>query len=200
MASRGGARWTRKRSVDMGITEDEFSDALLLTLSNGNLAEKVRKILCADLAGEVGSLREALKTRDARIKKLEEKIDEQSHLIDSLEQYSRRNSMRVNGIEETEHEDLLATCMALFNAKMAVEPPIRCEDIDRLHRVGKPGTGKKRGVLVKFATYQAKERVYRAKARLKPGARDPTAPWPRQSTPHSSTLSTSEYPHCPNEL
>ena len=191
------ARWTRKRSVDMGVTEQELSDGLLIALANSTLADKVSQILCADLRREVGSLREAVKTRDARITQLEQKVEEQSHLIDTLEQYSRRNSMRLNGVVETEHEDLLATCMALFNSRMAVEPPIRSDDIDRIHRVGKPGPGRKRAVLVKFATYQAKERVYRFKSKLKPGARDPNAPWPLnqpRGLPATPELPTAEYP------
>ena len=179
----------------MGMTEKEFSDSLLLALTNNSeLADKIRGILCKDLITEVHTLRDVVQKRDERMKKMEDTIQEQSHLIDTLEQYSRRNSLRVNGIAESEELDLLEACMALFNDRMAVDPPIRSEDIDRLHRVGKPGHGKKRPVLVKFAAYRAKERVYLAKSRLKPGARDPSDPWSGQSQTPASTLPATEFP------
>ena len=189
-------KWTRNRSLEMGMSEQEFSDSLLAVLNNSELAGKVKNILCQDVVTEIQTLRDAVKNRDIKITQLQQKVDEQSHLIDTLEQYSRRNSVRINGIVETPKEDLLPTCLTLFNTKMSVDPPIRVEDIDRLHRVGKPGPGKKRAVLVKFATFQARERVFRAKGRLKAGGRDPAAPWsspPRQDAVEGG-LPQAEYP------
>ena len=50
------------------------------------------------------------------------------------------------------------------------------KDIDRVHRVGRPGTGT-RQILVKFATYGTRASVFKAKAILRPGGRHPRSPW-----------------------
>lgn len=43
-------------------------------------------------------------------------------------------------------------------------------DIDRVHRVGKPNSsGKARQIIVKFATYRARQKVYKNRSRLREG-------------------------------
>ena len=60
----------------------------------------------------------------------------------------------------------------LFNHKLGVSTSI--DDVDRMHRVGKKGDRKPGDVLVKFATYRAREVVFKAKRYLKPGEPRPT--------------------------
>ena len=56
--------------------------------------------------------------------------------------------------------------------------PVRAEDIDRAHRVGKTVPGKQRPLLVKFATYRVRQRVFRAKRSLNPKFRNSeNGPW-----------------------
>ena len=69
------------------------------------------------------------------------------------------------------------------------------EDFDRIHRLGKPTPGRVRPVLVKFATYQIRDRVYAARSRLKPAdARNPDAPWKPLPANSNHTLDPTEYP------
>ena len=49
--------------------------------------------------------------------------------------------------------------MAVFNEEMGVCPPITADEIDRIHRVGKPDPTQRRSILIKFATYRSKKRV-----------------------------------------
>ena len=112
-----------------------------------------------------------IKSKNERIDKLETNVQNLESTVDELEQYSRRNSVRISGIVESEHEDVSKRVLDLFNHKMGVNTKI--EDIDRMHRVGKRGD-RPRAVLIKFATYRAREAVFRAKRFLKPGAPRPT--------------------------
>ena len=57
---------------------------------------------------------------------------------------------------------ILSLCAAI-----KVDPPVQSEDIAVSHRVGKTIAGKPRQVLVKFATRNIRERVFRAKKNIK---------------------------------
>ena len=89
---------------------------------------------------------------------------------DSLEQYSRRNSLRISGIEELPNEntdELVLSVAHLLHVKLDAR------DIDRSHRVGKiglkdsEGQVKHRQIIVKFATYNARQRLYSMRKELK---------------------------------
>ena len=85
---------------------------------------------------------------------------------DGLEQYSRRNSLRISGYPEDkdEHTDQVVD--------------IASNDIDRSHRVGKfddrPGSGKgpgakcrTRDITVTFTTYNARDKIYQERKALR---------------------------------
>ena len=78
---------------------------------------------------------------------------------DDLEQYTRRNSIRLTGLTETKDKNVYDTVMAVLNEEMGVSPPISADEIDRIHRVGKPDQTQRRSILIKFATYRSKKRV-----------------------------------------
>ena len=55
----------------------------------------------------------------------------------------------------------------LFNEVMNIEPPVRSEEIDRIHRVGPRQDKRPRPILVKFVSHQTRQRVLKAKSRLR---------------------------------
>ena len=59
---------------------------------------------------------------------------------------------------------------------MKIWPPIQITEMDRVHRTAVEG--KTRQVLVKFATYRSRARVFWARSILKPGGRRVTQPGP----------------------
>jgi len=132
-----------------------------------------------------------LKHENNQLKKRVEDLEERS---DSIEQYTRRNSVRILGISETQGAEdtddiVLKMCTAL-------SVPIKISDIDRSHRVGaKPrqtdvtsegsegsegpegpeGQSQKpkpRAIIVKFATYRARQKFYKARVNLKTNGYD----------------------------
>lgn len=83
---------------------------------------------------------------------------------DNQEQYSRRNSLRVSDIDETPNEntdDLIIKMSDAIGANIAVS------EIDRSHRVGKPGPGKSMDILVKFVSYRSRQKIYTLRSLLK---------------------------------
>ena len=203
--------WSRRLSVSMGQPED-FAKALSEALKDNTIQEQFRSILqptiedpnrdlnnqldiwrkhfTDDLRKELDSLRKNIETKDRNIAELENEIEILKVDQDRLEQYSRRNSLRISGLPEQNDENVRQRIVDLCNKKVKV--PIQTSDIDRINRVGKPGppavekpgpavveksNPPARPKLVRFATYGARASVIRAKAVLRPGGRHPDAPW-----------------------
>ncbi|KAJ8315847.1 hypothetical protein KUTeg_007997 [Tegillarca granosa] len=81
--------------------------------------------------------------------------------MDELEQYSRRNALRISGIRETPSEDT----DKILHKKMGVT--LNPEDIDRSHRTGKPNPGRDRKILVKFTKNNVKRAIMKSRWQLK---------------------------------
>lgn len=85
--------------------------------------------------------------------------------LDSLEQYSRRNNLRIYGLSEKNGENTDDLVLQLFNGKLNLNLSLR--DVDRTHRVGRAVNGRDRPLLVKFVTYRDRFDVFRRKSQLK---------------------------------
>ena len=85
---------------------------------------------------------------------------------DQSEQYSRRNSLRISGFEETTGE---STDDIVVSMAATIGCDLQLHEIDRSHRVGKPDVNrtKHREILVKFVSYRARQKLYKMKTALK---------------------------------
>ena len=85
---------------------------------------------------------------------------------DEMEQYSRRNSVLVNGIPESDKrptDEIVLSIANQYNINISIA------DIDRSHRIGKEADGKARAVIVKFVSYRARNEFMRKKQDLANG-------------------------------
>lgn len=58
--------------------------------------------------------------------------------------------------------------MYVIDLSRAIEAEINLDDIERSHRVGRPrNTGKPRDIIVKFASYRTRRKVYEARTKTK---------------------------------
>ena len=154
-----------------GMEFKDFTKAFLLALKE----EEVQKTLgIADLKEEIIGLRQTvdlfrkeLQEKGKKIATLENRISVLENENDNLEQYSRRNSVRMTGLKEADTEDLYATVLEVVNSKAQLTPPLEPSDIDRVHRVGRKSEDKTRAVLIKFSTYRARKRVMERRSHLK---------------------------------
>ena len=113
------------------------------------------------------SLKAANKALEVRVTELE-KLDNR---CDELEQYSRRNILRVTGIPENRDED---TDKHILDVCKSLSLNLDLKDIDRSHRVGKVvqpdsrgSTIRPRSIIVKFSTYRARNLLYKARTHLR---------------------------------
>ena len=88
--------------------------------------------------------------------------------VDRQEQYSRYNCLLIHGIVE---ETAKGTYEKIINTlQQSMDETIKPEDIDRSHRLDKPKTSKNakpHPMIVKFTTYNTRNRIYRNKKKLK---------------------------------
>ncbi|KAK9744215.1 hypothetical protein QE152_g7856, partial [Popillia japonica] len=84
--------------------------------------------------------------------------------VNDLEQYSRRNSIRIYGVPEHDKENINTTITGLCHSKLGAE--LSEDMIDCCHRL--PGKQPNhRPILVKFVSRDIKKRVYANKKKLK---------------------------------
>lgn len=153
------------------MDQEDFTRAFVTALKNVTVVKALRESICGELVQQVQHLREVVKNRDKQISDLKQQLAVMETKTDDLEQYSRRNSVRVDGIPENQNEDPMEVALELINSHMKIEN-ISIGDIDRVHRVGRRemnnhSSSKPRAVLIKFATYRARNLVYKTRAALK---------------------------------
>ena len=121
----------------------------------------------AEVHRQMTPLRKQLDETNAELQKLKNTIRDQQTLIDDIEQHGRRDSLRIAGIPENpDHDDTDGAILKVCE-QMKVQPKIEPKDIAVSHRVGKSGQGKTRQIIVKFATRNIRERVFKARKELK---------------------------------
>ena len=179
----------------MGFDQQDFVKAFVSALNDESVINKLDSVICGHLNVDIGNLSEAQKkvqkdleefkdmnlqlqkevaelrvivqNKDARISDLELKTEFLESKLDEYEQYSRRNSLRITGIEESEDEDVQQKVLHLFSTRLQLDTPVTSDQVDRVHRTGRPKLGSHRPVLIKFATYGARQKVFKNRKYLK---------------------------------
>ena len=100
---------------------------------------------------------------------INKEIEDRKEKLNDLEQYGRRNNIRITGIPfDKENETAYETTdnvLRLLNEKLDME--VGYQDIDIAHRLGKYKKDAKRPVIVKFVHRHVKGSVMREAKRLK---------------------------------
>ena len=86
--------------------------------------------------------------------------------VNELEQYSRRNCLRVFGVEETKEENPEEIIMNLAKGQLGITT-ITPDDIERTHRVGRPTEGRPRAIIVQFMGYKMRNKFIQNRRKLK---------------------------------
>ena len=144
--------------------------ASIIRSTNQDLLDNI-----TSLRSEVRSLRKELGERDAAIASLQSEVQVLRQENDALEQYGRRNNLRISGIAEVnlgtnETEDTTAAIVSLANEVLKVEPPLAASDIEVSHRLQKPRnarSGEPRPIIVRFRSKAERYRVISNRKNLK---------------------------------
>ncbi|PIK54717.1 hypothetical protein BSL78_08363 [Apostichopus japonicus] len=156
------------------LLSEEFKAAIEKTVFNAiqKKVETIHDLLdkmesrCYDLEQKVDeTLKEniGLKQKISQMGEAQQRIQ---NSMNDMEQYSRRNNVRIFGIKENEGENICEMIKSFAEEKLSIT--LEDEVIDRCHRVGRnyPGTSH-RPILVKFTSYQHKQKLIKARRKLK---------------------------------
>ena len=124
------------------------------------------------LSQKFDDLDKDLKPKDKKISELEKHLNSLeienktlSEMIDDQEQYSRRNCLLLHGVDEEDVEDTDQKIIKVIAEEMDIQ--LVEEDLDRTHRIGKKSDGKSRPIIIKFARYNVRKKIYSNKKKLK---------------------------------
>ncbi|KAK9674887.1 hypothetical protein QE152_g40787 [Popillia japonica] len=142
------------------------ADAMVLktveaVLKSEELLNSISTIIAEKLEQKIENITKAY---EQKVSQLEEKLNIAYKTIDSLEQYSRRNSLRIYGLPMTTNENSDEAVIQFCKEKLQVE--VKKEMIDCSHRLGKE-ENRSKPLLVKFVNKNIKQEIYRKKSRLK---------------------------------
>ena len=110
------------------------------------------------LNAKIGTLETDVQSLKRENNELKTRVVNLERAVDAGEQYSRRNSLRMSGVQEQPNED---TDAIVIETARAIDSEINLSDIDRSHRVGKPRAGRPRDIIIKFSTYRARQKFYK---------------------------------------
>ena len=104
----------------------------------------------------IATLQDEFESASMKIEDLEKKMERQ-------EQYSRRNCILIHGSKEEMDESTDDRVLKLFREELNED--VLLADLDRTHRIGKKSdsSSKPRPVIVKFARYNIREKVFKSK-------------------------------------
>ena len=111
---------------------------------------------------------ELIAKKDDQILALQARLTVVEERGDDLEQYSRRNTVRIRGIAESANEDTDGLVKDLAARKLQVN--IGDVDIDRSHRVGRRSDEREangRDIIVRFTSHNTKSAIMRNARKLK---------------------------------
>lgn len=130
-----------------------FQECLADIVQNDAFIQKVAAAIAKTIDQKIDV---ALKTYSAKWEMLEKENRMLVNKLDQLEQYTRRNSLRIFGVAEEKDENLEDKVVNICKQKLNVDLTSCC--IDRIHRIGPNKTNRNngRGILLKFASYKSK--------------------------------------------
>ena len=125
---------------------------------------KLTEMANAIVTGVLEGIQTKVSTLEKENQNLRERVEKLEAKADAAEQYSRRNCLRIAGVPENEAAD---TDSFVLDLSRAIGAEIALTDIERSHRVGRPSTGRTRDIIVKFASYRTRRKVYGARIATK---------------------------------
>ena len=147
----------------VNLSYDDLAQALCHCLAREDVSDRLTDKFTMIVVNLVRQYDERHKSDQEAVKKLHQIIDDLKTEINDLEQYSRRNSVRIscNNWREFPFED----CEKLV-LDLAWDLGFQCQPwmIDRVHRNGKHVPGRERDILVKFISHKFKSALLKARS------------------------------------
>ena len=101
------------------------------------IAEKVAEAVADEFEQRLSLCEQGLRIKGTQMKEIETKMAHMEVCIDQLEQYSRRTSVRISGVKESELGEDLTTVVTDILANINPDiTRVTMADVNRAHRVG----------------------------------------------------------------
>lgn len=159
----------------MGFTRGEKTELIdLIKETFSTLSKDIADTISANVKESIeDNIKTFFGNYESRILNLEENNIKMSSTLDQYEQYTRKNSIRINGISEQRSENILEVVSNLLLEKLNISISPYC--IDNCHRVinkkySDSAHKKSRyppPVIVKFTSHMVKEKVFNNKKLFK---------------------------------
>lgn len=153
----------------MGASNTEMEQSVIMALKSESFISTLQKLVLDTVKSAVSDVLKDMNTKVNDLEKENKHLKEENIKInkkcDRLEQYSRRNNVRIFGVPESLKENVEEVVTGIFKKFLSVELPEFA--VDRCHRVGAIVSGRHRPILVKFSNYKFKYIVFTKKRLLK---------------------------------
>ena len=137
------------------------------------LAERVADAVFAKFEKRMSAFESELLDKDQRIELLEKTVTRMEGQIDAQEQYSRRTSVRISGVDEARGgEDVGSIVESILDKCNSAS--LSMANVNRAHRIGQSqrnlsqhGKPRARQIIVQFKDYDSKVEVMRSRKMLR---------------------------------
>jgi hypothetical protein len=145
------------------ISAMSFADQMRAILQEPTTMKTLVEMVSSEVKSEIIELRAKVNELSDELKKKDDEIKTLYLQVEEMQQYSRRNGIRISGYPEhqTEDTDNIVTEIA---GKIGVKLSI--DDISRSHRIG-PRHLPNRQIIVKFVSYRKRREMMTARRQLK---------------------------------
>ncbi|KAK9692564.1 hypothetical protein QE152_g35079 [Popillia japonica] len=141
-----------------------FKECVKDIIHSNKFIESVTVLVAKSIGEKIDS---ALKTYSKRWEELKKENKMLVNKIDNMQQYFRRNIIRIFGVPEKENEIVEEIVISLCREKLDIDIPPA--NIDRTHRLGSLQTRRnnKRAIIIKFTNSNCKYTVLRNRYKLR---------------------------------
>ena len=119
------------------------------------------------LKGEIDLRDQQIETLQNSVAELESSVGKLSKGLNDIEQYGRRQSIRLNNVKLDDEPKCEEVVIKILNKALPIGDSIQQNDIERCHPIGKPNSKNNRQVIVKFKAYKTKAKVYDSRFNLR---------------------------------
>ena len=140
--------------------KEELSQLKASVNSQDRDFDKVKTSL-GRVAKENQSLKEQLQQTREKLNKQVQETDNLWFALDDLKQYSRKNTLEIDGIPE---ESYTSTEEVVLKVGNALNVDISPQDIEISHKIKRRGS---KSIIVKFVSHKVKARLYKERVKLK---------------------------------
>lgn len=175
------SKYSTTQALAMATTEELVTSVITTLLKSDDFIKLIQKTVntalekltlkvdtnsadILDLDTKYKELSNEIKKVNTELEVLREFKFRASRDNNNLEQYTRRNNLRILGVPSSKGEDTNNIVMELVEKKLNIK--LSPEDIDRSHRVGKSENNAP-AIIVKFTRHDIKTQILRARRQLK---------------------------------